>query len=732
MSGERSASGRPDPGAPARARLILADLLAFDRSRLAYGLAVRTMIGLMVPLLLARALERPELVFVGLGAFLVAIGDCLDDGDRHQPLRIAVGALLGALAVATGVLAGGHLALAVLGMLVWGLITGMMGVYGPAFTTMALPVAWAYVEIGVPSPVHSLSHALQLGALFALGGGVTLVLTLALRFGGPHAPLRAQTAACYRELAAYCEEDTPPGTVLVNAVSTETQVRRAVAEARRRALAARSASRDPADPAPGRPQGMRRRQMVLIDLADHLFSVIAAMKEEGHPLPALVPQALRTLAQAVDHPREATARVRPLLARLEAPPGVPADASGPAVTLDPRLRQDLARGLRAVLEAQDPAAARLAPAERAESAPDDPMGRTPSPRRMRDRLGGAGPRLTRALAPLVHNLNWNAVVARHALRFAVVTSVAVMVLWVFPGPFGYWVPLTVTVVLKPYAGQTLNRTIQRIAGTAGGILLGTALMPLLPTAALQLGAVGLAFSGLMLVLPFNYSLAIFFLSAGLIPFEHFLDPGLDLNLAAMRLTATGIGAALALVGGHLLWPSFERHALPALVAASLRSMARYLDVVLRRLEGEAPAGAAQAARRQAGRDTTNLQATLQRTLTEVGGQPAQTLAALRAATALQHLLITLNALLHATPVPLAPCGALPQPAAFRSALVAALAGLAEDGQGPSPDALRTGMPAGEGAAGAFLDREIDSLLADYARLRAAVAEMASAVGAEGG
>jgi hypothetical protein len=45
---------------------------------------------------------------MALGGFLVAIGDRIDDGDREQFLRIAIGSLAGAAAVACGVLAGGN------------------------------------------------------------------------------------------------------------------------------------------------------------------------------------------------------------------------------------------------------------------------------------------------------------------------------------------------------------------------------------------------------------------------------------------------------------------------------------------------------------------------------------------------------------------------------------------------------------------------------------------------
>src|SRR6185295_11991245 len=139
----------------------------------------------------------------------------------------------------------------------------------------------------------------------------------------------------------------------------------------------------------------------------------------------------------------------------------------------------------------------------------------------------------------------------------------------------------------------------------------TALIPLLPGVVAQMIAVTAAFFCLMLVLPFNYSLAIFFLSLGVVPFEHVIMPGLDLDVGLLRLVATAIGAALALVGGHLLWPSFERRELPDLLARSLRSAAAYAASAL------GGAGLAET-RRAAGMDTTNFHMSAQRALSEVG------------------------------------------------------------------------------------------------------------------
>ncbi len=179
-------------------------------------------------MLLARAFAAPGLVYLGIGAYLIAIGDSVDDGDRGQPVRIVAGALLGAVALAAGVLLGGSLAAAVAGMLVFGLLAGMMGVYGDAFAAMGLPVVWAYVELGAPATDHSAANALRLGAMFALGGALTLVVTLGLRPATRARPEQVWAADCFREVALYLA-----GRIVAGPVSAETVVRSTIASARR-------------------------------------------------------------------------------------------------------------------------------------------------------------------------------------------------------------------------------------------------------------------------------------------------------------------------------------------------------------------------------------------------------------------------------------------------------------------------------------------------------------------
>src|SRR5260370_3531616 len=66
-------------------------------------LALRGVLGLMLPVLLGRALDLPALDLVGIAAFLLTFGDVTGSEEPRQLIRLAIGTVLGTAAFATSV-----------------------------------------------------------------------------------------------------------------------------------------------------------------------------------------------------------------------------------------------------------------------------------------------------------------------------------------------------------------------------------------------------------------------------------------------------------------------------------------------------------------------------------------------------------------------------------------------------------------------------------------------------
>ena len=82
--------------------------------------------------------------------------------------------------------------------------------------------------------------------------------------------------------------------------------------------------------------------------------------------------------------------------------------------------------------------------------------------------------VTSALLALRDNAGTSTEVGRHALRLAVVASIGEVVAQASGLPHGYWIVLTILIVLRPDYASTIYRGVQRACGTVIGAGLGLA------------------------------------------------------------------------------------------------------------------------------------------------------------------------------------------------------------------------------------------------------------------
>jgi uncharacterized membrane protein YccC len=731
-------------GAPARAARRpnwVGALFALEAKPPYLRLALRGTLGLMAPLALGNFLGFPALNAVAFAAFLLAFGDLTEDS--RWLTRLAAGSLFGALAVGAGVLLGATPVSAALGAFFLGAAFGLAGAYGDGAAAMALPVAWMFLELGLAAPGHSAAEAARACALVAAGGAWAIALAWAIRVIGRDGPLTEETARSFALLADYLEHALAdhagapphgPATPDGYGPSRETRVRAAIAEARNLAVEVRRRE--------GGASRAGQRQVVLIELADQAFALGCALGEtqperagtrramaasggdDAAACQVLATAGAREVARLLARRRAAAPAVEEDLRRLAARRGRPDGAAA----ADPRGAGDADDGRS---EIRGRLAETLAHAVHLAAGPPEPMPSAPEPE------AGVRPRaLDRWLAPLRTSLDRHSVIGRHALRFGVVLAVAVAIDKALHTPFSYWVPLTATVVLKPYAGSTLIRAGQRLASTVAGVTAGVLVLEIAWAPFARAAASAAAFFVAIAALPLNYAIAIFFLTIGVVPLEAMLGGEASWQIGLLRVAYTVAGGALALAGGFLLWPSFERQSLPASIAASLRSMARYADLVLALPAADAALPAlVEAEHRRAGVDTTNLQATFQRVVAEPGEHRERLEASLLAVVALQRMLVSLNAMRTFAP---AAAPSAPDWAGFRALLRRGLADLpaalearrapaALDAVGEARD-----LWARRAASGTRRDRlvtrEMERMAWQVAGLRVAIARIAAVRG----
>jgi uncharacterized membrane protein YccC len=178
--------------------------------------------------------------------------------------------------------------------------------------------------------------------------------------------------------------------------------------------------------------------------------------------------------------------------------------------------------------------------------------------------------------------------------------------------------LTVLVVLKPNFGGTLTIVIQRIAGTILGGLIAVILGTFIHDKIALLFSAGLLAFAAYSLRPLNYSLFVLALTPMVVLILNLSNIG-DWWIALLRVFETLLGGFLAVLGGCVLFPIWERQQLRPRLASAIRSTRDYFFPASEFVRGEPVTDATlDDAQHRAALDISNVIASAQRSLTEPG------------------------------------------------------------------------------------------------------------------
>ncbi|HEX3235761.1 MAG TPA: FUSC family protein [Gemmatimonadales bacterium] len=592
---------------------------ALAPARPAYAAGLRAAIATIAPLLIAQLLGISGGTWLSLAGFT---GTLANKGGPYRTRAVDMGALTlaGTLAVALGTVSAGRMPLAVALTFVVALICSLARVWGSAGASVGTSALNLFV-IALAFPPRDVRDALTRAGLVLLGGLWAMLVSLVLWPLRPYRPVRLAVAGCYRALARYAADlarwttdgamqqpaDLPPVGVAVRLALEDA---RTALAATRRGLPGESG---PAD-----------RLVVLREIVDQLFGNLVALAEviETIPRETRDPEAQAAARASLD----AVARsLGDLADRLEAdrdtaPAAIGWDGSPlrHAVPGDTTTDSDATRHLYLqAAELLDRVAqyTRVAGGTLSEiQPPDDTEGivavGTPEPRT------SPFDAVRAVLAP-------DSVILRYALRLALVTAAAVWLTWALDLRRGYWVTITIVIILQPYTGATTLKAMQRVLGTVVGGALTALLGAFFHDSWAILGLAFVLSATCVALLPLNYAAFSVFLTPTFVLLAE-ANAG-DWHLAGLRIINTLIGGALALLGARLLWPTPEWNRLPSYMAACLRANRDYLRATVARFgDRSAPAGRElREARRQSGLAVANADESFQRLLGEHRGPDAE-------------------------------------------------------------------------------------------------------------
>ena len=221
------------------------------------------------------------------------------------------------------------------------------------------------------------------------------------------------------------------------------------------------------------------------------------------------------------------------------------------------------------------------------------------------------------LQVFMDNLTPRSQAFKYALRLSLAMLVGYIISRFLPFGHGYWILLSISVILKPLFGSTKKLYFQRLGGTLLGAALGGTLLFWVSN--------GLALMSIMIFAMIvgysmqrrNYFVYTVFLTIFVLIAFHFLYNHDFREILKDRVVDTAIGSLIALVAGFILIPSWSQETMLENMRKMIRANRRYFLIVARAYGG-VPASLTdfKVARKEAFVALANLSDNFQRILSE--------------------------------------------------------------------------------------------------------------------
>ncbi len=557
-----------------------------------------------VPVFFAWFTGHPEFTFAALAALLTCLCDPAGPIEKRLPVLLSfIAASTVIMLVLPGVRQFGMPAtLAVAVPVLFALAS--LRIYGAA--AQVLGDLLSVVLLLAADSAKTLPVAAEGAAIFAAGGGFALVVTLLIWRIRPHAPQRRAVADVFAALADYAADlaalADPHSRRPARSWNGRAQVRGTIEDAR--VLLAGSATGS------GDTSLQTVRNLMRLQAADQVFGAMIALSDVlENPGPVTRAAAAKSLR-----------RLRPLL-RI-----IAAAVERENLARIPRIERAIALAMADATACQvlTPIAhaigqrllVAVATADPAQNAGGFATGGVTLP--LRERVAG----------PLRANFTWRSATLRHAVRIAVVVGGGMLATNFARIPYGHWFTITLVLVMQPYFAHTWGRSIARIMGTLAGGVIAASISLVAQTHLHMAGALPVLGALALSVRRVNYAIYVAVYTPVVILLTEQLHASSNpFAVARERAALTVLAGFTAIAANAVLWPAWEPNQAEVDLIRAIAAHAAFARAVL------GGAGGADAARREAGLATNNLEASIERALHEPRRGQAARLLNLRAADA---------------------------------------------------------------------------------------------------
>jgi uncharacterized membrane protein YccC len=524
----------------------LATLLQTKPAQVPWLVLLRNTAAVILPL--AAGIFSGRLL-IGIAAAVGAIVTMYSDEPgpyRQRLLRLLAVSAAGGIATFLGLSLNHHLPALLVASLAIGFAGALLVTFGDAIARVGM-VAMMLLVIATDLPAPTLVAALQLTAAVAAGGLLLTLLSVAAWPLQRYGPERAALSAVYRGLAALArrpQSDSGAAPALTEAMTTLQHT-----------LLGTHRAHGPVMDSFG----------VLLELAERIRLELIALSGGDPPTPidrlvrGEAATALDAVAQSISAGHDSGQAMAAALTALQS-------AERALSAREATLPAAPWRHFQA-LSGQLASAARNAVRASPQGVQQEEQAELQLPRALRPRS---------VLATLSAGLAPQSAAFRHAIRSAVCFSLALWISRLLHLPHGYWVPMTVAIVLRADYAATFSYGLLRVTGTILGLVLTTALLHVLPPGPwVRLAVMAVLCAGFRYFGTVHYGLAVAALTGMVVLLLAFAGEAPEPTMIA-RLIGTILGSAMALAA-YGLWPTWERARTRTVLARLLQAYAAYLS-----------------------------------------------------------------------------------------------------------------------------------------------------------
>ena len=176
---------------------------------------------------------------------------------------------------------------------------------------------------------------------------------------------------------------------------------------------------------------------------------------------------------------------------------------------------------------------------------------------------------------IIDNLTLGSNIFRHSLRVSIATLAGYIISLFLPFGHGYWILLTIIVILKPSYSLSKKRNVQRLMGTLGGALVGLLLIYFVRDRNVLFVLMILFMCGTYVFIRTDYLVSVTVMTPYVLLLFYLLYPTGFRSVISDRVIDTLIGSGLAFLASISIIPNWEHERITDFMTAALRTNIDY-------------------------------------------------------------------------------------------------------------------------------------------------------------